>query len=164
MSAIEPIERINALLALYRESHYDVALRDGSVATIRIGALPPEPILRWFGRDRIAVYMTACNPRSQSLPAEENERRLERLRMQLRERRCRFLEGAGHIPGESWREPSLLVRGLGDADLDELVGEHEQNCIVIVRRHATAALRLYRPEWQPATGPLADVEWARAPA
>jgi uncharacterized protein DUF3293 len=161
MPAADSIERINALLALYRESHYDVALPDGGTATIRVSAPLPEPVLRWIGRDCVAVYMTACNPHSQSLPAAENEQRLERLRARLRERGCAFLEGAGHVPGESWREPSLLIRGIDDAVIDGLVREYEQNAVLVMRPPAAAVMRIYRPDWEAAIGAVVDIEWAR---
>ena len=157
---IESAERINALLTLYRESHYDVELPDGGTATIRIGANVPPEIARWIGPHQIAAYLTACNPRSQSLSAKENEQRLDQLRRQVRERGGEYLEGAGHVPGERWREPSLLVRGVGDAALDALAREHEQNGILIVPASGPVVLKLYRSDWQIALGGVADVEWA----
>ncbi len=93
-------ERVNALLALYRESHYDVQMPRGGAATVRVGALAPPTVARWIGGDGVAFYLTSCNPRSTSLPKEENEQRLDALRGELRARGCRWLEGAGHIPGE----------------------------------------------------------------
>lgn len=154
-------ERIDALLALYRESHYDVELPDGRTATIRVGVLVPEPIMRWIGDERVAVYMTACNPHSQSLPAAENEQRLERLHARLRERGRAFLEGAGHVPGESWREPSLLVRGVDEATIEEIVREYGQNAVLMLRPPAVAVMRIYRPDWESALGAADDIEWGR---
>ena len=159
MPAADSIERINALLALYRESHYDVELPDGETATIRVGALAPDPVLRWIGGKTGAVYMTACNPHSQSLPAAENEQRLEHLRAELRQRGCSFLEGAGHVPGESWREPSLLIRGIDESVADALVGEYEQNAVLVLRSSAPAVMRIYRPDWEAEVGAVADIEW-----
>jgi hypothetical protein len=160
MSAVEPIERIHALLALYRESHYDVELAAGGVATIRVGESAPPEIARWIGAHEFAAFMTACNPHSRSFTHEENEQRLGDLRRQVRERGGDYLAGAGHVPGESWREPSLLVRGLDSAAVDALAREYEQNGILIVPARAPAFLKLYRSDWQLALGPVADVEWA----
>ena len=159
MPAADSIERINALLALYRESHYDVELPDGETATIRVSAPLPEPIVHWIGREGVAVYMTACNPYSQSLPAAENELRLERLRERLRERGCAFLEGAGHVPGENWREPSLLVRGIDESVVDALVHEYDQNAVLMVRSLAGPVMRIYRPDWKAEIGAADDIEW-----
>jgi hypothetical protein len=160
MRAEDSIERINALLALYRESHYDVNMPDGATATIRVGAPLPAPVLRWTGRASLTVYMTACNPRSLSLPAAENARRLAQLRAQLRERDCRYLEGAGHVPGEHWREPSLLIRQIDEVGVDELACTWEQNAILIVRKRSAVGMRIYRPDWQRVLGDVTDIEWA----
>jgi hypothetical protein len=152
--------RINALITLYCESHYDVELERGAVATMRIGLPAPPDVLRWIGADGIAFYLTSCNPHSQSLTHEENEQRLHALRNDLADRGIAYLEGAGHIPGEAWREDCLLVRGISEADVSELVRKHEQNSIVVVRDGAPTALRLYRSDWRAVIGERPDVEWA----
>ena len=160
MSAVESIERIRALLALYRESQYDVELPAGSIATIRVGESAPAQIAEWIGASEFAAFMTACNPHSRSLNDDENEHRLDALRRQVLEHGGAFLAGVGHVPGESWREPSLLVRGLDSATVDALAHEYEQNGILIVPARAAAFLKLYRSDWQLALGRVADVEWA----
>ncbi len=159
MSATETT-RIQALLTLYRESHYDVALARHRVATLRVGERAPAAVLRWMHGDRTAFYITSCNPHSESLPREENERRLDALRTQLRERGYPYLDGAGHIPGEAWREQCVLVRGIAEQEIAELVRVHEQNSIVVVRAQWPTMLRLYRPDWRVAIGEHADIEWA----
>ncbi|HEV7489613.1 MAG TPA: DUF3293 domain-containing protein [Rhodanobacteraceae bacterium] len=161
MSAIETeAVRIHALLALYRESHYDVELARGRIATLRVGEPAPAAVLRWMGGDRSAFYITSCNPHSQSLPREENEQRLESLRARLRQGGHSFLEGAGHIPGEAWREQCLLVRGIVESDVTALVQTYEQNSIVVVRAKLPTVLRVYRSDWRDLIGESADVEWA----
>ena len=99
-------------------------------------------------------------PGFEALSAEENQRRLESLRASLRERNTPFLEGAGHIPGESWREPSLFVRGLADGDIDRFARLHGQNGVLIVRVGAPATLRIYRADWRVAVRESSAVEWA----
>ena len=69
--------RIRALLTLYRESHYDVALPRGRAAVLHVGAPAPAPLVRWIGDARIAYYLTACNPRSTSLRSEEHTSELQ---------------------------------------------------------------------------------------
>jgi hypothetical protein len=160
MSVTDSIERIHALLALYRESHYDVELPGGGTVTLRIGANAAPEIARWIGATQTAGYLTACNPRSQSLTQSENEQRLDGLRQQVRERGGEYLEGAGYMPGEKWREPSLLVRGVGEGALDALAREHEQNGILIVPARGPVVLRIYRPDWRSALGSDGGVEWA----
>ena len=153
-------ERVNALLALYRESHYDVQMPRGGAATLRVGALAPPAVARWIGGDGVAFYLTSCNPRSTSLQKEENEQRLDALRGELRARGCRWLEGAGHIPGELWREPCLLVHGIDDAEAADIVRRYDQNSIVVVPAKWAAKLRVYRPDWRAIVGESVDVEWA----
>jgi len=157
---LEPAGRINALITLYCESHYDVDLGRGGVATMRVGKPAPAAVLRWIGAGGIAFYITSCNPHSQSLTREENEQRLRALRAFLDDRGFAYLEGAGHIPGEAWREDCLLVRGISEADVSGLVRAHEQNSVVVARDGAPTALRLYRPDWRAVVGERADVEWA----
>ena len=152
--------RINALIALYRESHYDVEMPRGGTVTLRIGAPAPAAVTRWIGADGVAFYMTACNPRSTSLPKEENDQRLETLRAELRARGCRWLEGAGHIPGEAWREECLLIAGIDTGEADRLARRHDQNSILVVPAKAAVTLRIYRPEWRAIAGDGADLEWA----
>ena len=159
LPAVESEQRIRALLTLYRESHYDVHLARSRVATLRVGAPAPPAVARWIAAPRIGYYLTACNPRSQSLPPEENEERLEALRAELRERGAAFLEGAGHIPGEAWREPSLLVRGIADDDVAALVRRHDQNCIVVAHTDAPTTLRVFRNDWRALVGDAPHVEW-----
>jgi len=152
--------RVNALIALYRESHYDVGMPRGGAATLRIGEIAPASVKRWIGGDGIAFYVTACNPHSMSLTRGENEVRLEALRAEIRARGCRWLEGAGHVPGESWREECLLVAGLETAQADEIARRHDQNSIVVVPAKAAVTLRIYRPDWRAIAGESADLEWA----
>ncbi|HKE48956.1 MAG TPA: DUF3293 domain-containing protein [Rhodanobacteraceae bacterium] len=157
---IDTAARIHALLALYRESHYDVELARGGVATMRIGRLPPAALVRWLGSADVAYYLTACNPHSQSLPQKENDLRLEGLRAYVKSRAFPYLEGAGHIPGEAWREQCLLIRDIAEDDVAALVRQHEQNSIVVLRAGAPTVLRLYRPDWREIVGDAPDLEWA----
>lgn len=151
--------RVRALLALYRESHYDVTLARGRIATIRIGERAPAAVVRWIGDARIGYYLTACNPRSTSLPAEENDARLATLRAEFGARGLAYLEGVGHIPGESWREKCLVVRGIGEDDVAGIMRRYDQNSLVVVRASGASTLRVYRPDWRALVGEVADVEW-----
>jgi hypothetical protein len=158
--APETAERVRALMTLYLGTHYDVEMPGGAIATIRVGAPAPAPVQRWIGDDDVAFYATACNPRSTPLPLDQNLRRLETLRAELRTRGCRWLEGVGHVPGATWREPSLLIAGIGDAGIAEVVRCHDQNSVIVVPATSIATLRVYRPEWRAFAGERADVEWA----
>ncbi|HVT32396.1 MAG TPA: DUF3293 domain-containing protein [Rhodanobacteraceae bacterium] len=155
----ETAARIRALITLYRESHYDVRLPNGRNATLRIGEPAPASVARWIGDEAVAFYVTSCNPRSTSLPKAENDERLETLRAELCARGCRWLEGAGHIPGEAWREECLLVSGIDHSEADEIARRYDQNSIVVVPAGAAVSLRIYRPDWR-GIGGGADLEWA----
>lgn len=152
--------RIRALLALYRESHYDVVLADGRVATIRVGERVPRDIALWIGAGGPAFFLTACNPRSKAMTSDENNARLSALRGELDASGVAYLDGAGYMPGEAWREASLLVRGIGDDDIAAIVRRYEQNAVVVARTDDVAALRVYRDDWRASVGDGADIEWS----
>jgi hypothetical protein len=157
---LETAERIHALIALYRHTHYSVVLPGAHKATIFVGDAPTHAIADWIGADADAAYLTACNPYSQPLSEAQNNERLARLRERLLNERVRFLEGSASIPGEVWFEPSLLVAGLPLPQIDALAREFEQNAIVLVARAACARLRLYRSDWFKAVGSAPHLDWA----
>ena len=154
--------RILELLAAYRATHYDVFLTDGTTTTLRVGRPPPPGVAAWLGAAPFAAFLTACTPRSQLLPEAENTQRLDALRQRLHEHACRLLDGIGHLPGEPWQEPSLLIAGLALAEVDALAREAEQNALVIVPAQGVARLRLYRPEWCAVAGDADDLEWVQS--
>lgn len=159
----ESAERIRELLALYRRTHYDVTLPDGNTATLRIGASPPPPVAGWIGADAFAVYLTACNPHSLPLPDADNARRMSELRACLQREGGRWLEGEGSIPGEPWREPSLLVAGIALERVDRIARDFGQNASVIVRPAALARLRWCHHDWEAAMPAADTLEWGDDP-
>ena len=164
MPAADSATRIRELLAFFRATHYDVAMPNGCVATIRTGTRPPADVANWIGDALFAVYMTACNPYSRELSQDENERRFDEFRSELRALEVDFLEGTGHIPDDVWREPSLLVRGLDIERIDHLARTHEQNAVLIVPARAPSRMRIYRVDWRSAAEPAEDIEWANRDA
>lgn len=149
--------RIAELLCLYRRTHYRVALADGSLKTLRIGAMPPPAVADWIGVDGFALYLTASNPYSRLLADEENRARETDLDERLRDAGARLLAGSASIPGESWVESSRLVTDVGLCALDALARDFHQNASVLVSVGEIVRLRLYRREW--VSPPLADAEW-----
>lgn len=156
---IESPQRVAELLALYRRTHYGVALPGGDAAALRIGAPPPQSVAGWIGADRHALYLTACNPRSRLLPDADNAVRLADLRRRLLAAGARWLEGDATIPGQPWREASLLASGLPLARLDAFARDFGQNASVHVRADAAARLRLHRSDWRGLAPPDAELEW-----
>ncbi len=151
---------IRELVALYRRTHYDVALPDGRTLTLHVGAPPPREVADWIGADSAAAYLTASNPRSRSLPDAENAERMIRLRHDLHGAGARWLEGCGHLPGGRWREPSLLVAGLALAAVDRFARDCEQDACLHVAIAKPVVLRLYRDDWRGHLAPAADLEWS----
>ena len=155
----ESPQRIAELLALYRRTHYDVVLSGGIRATLRIDEPPPRSITEWIAADAQAVYLTACNPQSRALTAADNETRLDELRRRLRRAGARWLEGTAAIPGQPWREASLLAAGLPLERFDTLARAFGQNASVHVRADAPARLRLHRGDWRGLAPPGDGLEW-----
>jgi hypothetical protein len=157
MRAADPPERIRALIAAYRATHYDVTLPNLGVATLRVGAPLPARVHAWIGADPLAAFLTACNPRSETLGDAENARRLAALRAALRPLPCRVLDGVGHVPGEAWREPSLLVSGSALGDIDAFARAFGQNAILVIAAGRSPLLRIYRDDWRAALAGETDL-------
>ena len=153
-------ERVRALLTFYREAHYDVRDDAGELHTLRVGEPMPTALEKWLGAATTCAYLTACNPHSQPLSPAQNARRMQQLLVELDAASLRYLRGDGHMPGESWREPSVLVAGLPLSELDALVRRHEQNAILIGACSEPMRLRLYRDDWRFFAAPTFDLEWA----
>lgn len=155
----ESPERIGELLALYRRTHYEVGLPDGAIATLHIGAPPPRAIADWIGANGFALYLTACNPRSHILPADQNRERMTRLRRRLEHVGAHWLEGCGRIPGATWSEPSLLVAGISLDRVDRAACDFEQNAGVRIVANEPVRLRIYRRDWHSQAAMDIDLEW-----
>ena len=161
MSGRESPAGLRTLLALYRATHYDVRLADVRTATLRVGQPAPPAIIDWLRHDAFAAFISAANPHSQALPAEQNAIRLAAMRALLRDRPCRLLEGVGHIPGADWHEAGLLLAGLDLTAMDALARGFAQSAVVIVPAHGAARLRVYGADWRCVAGTAPDVD--RAP-
>lgn len=160
MGVDESPTRIRELIALYHATHYDVLLPAGAAATLRIGEGLPAALRGWIDDGHGAFFISACNPCSQQLSPAENEGRHLSLRERLRLSPCRVLEGTGHVPGATWREPSLFVTDIDMASIDRLATEFGQNAIVFAPSAGNARLRLYRTDWLDALRGEAGIDWA----
>lgn len=123
------------LEAAYRATSY----RAGSKLELRVGEpnaaldelLAERGLLAW-------AYLTAFNPGSVALPAEENRARQTQL--------LRRLEGYQLLPGEAvgddgtWEEASVLVLGIGREDALSVAREFGQHAILCGTRGAPAEL------------------------
>lgn len=132
--------RRNELEAVYRATNY-VVYRGTITFVIRIGdrCTAADEILG--GGENSWAFMTAWNPYSQELSANENSRRQSELQSELNLRGLRYLAGAGEDPRGEWpSEDSLLVVGIGLDDATTLAKIFEQNAIVFGRRGQPAEL------------------------
>lgn len=151
--------QIRHLLAMYRRTHYRVVLPHHADCTIQIGVSAPDPIADWIGADGCAVYLTSCNPYSQALSDQQNDKRLADLRQRLHVAGARFLEGVASVPDESWFEPSLLVTRIPLTVVDAFARKYEQNAVAVVPARGFARLRVYRAAWRLASVDAAEIEW-----
>lgn len=92
-----------------------------------------------------AAFITACNPWSQEIGAEQNIERQRHLAEDLTSEQRRFWSGEGAHPSGSWTpEPSYLVVGLTLDEASDLGREWEQNAVVWCDEHALPWLVLLR--------------------
>lgn len=157
---MDDAQRIRTLLTFYRASNYEAALPDGRVSALRVGEPAPAALGEWIGSAWPAAYLTACNPHSQALTPAQNAQRLDGLLRALDAAGIDYLRGDGHLPGERWREPSVLTRGLALDCVDALARHHQQNAVLVLRAQAPVRLRLYRGDWHGLVTPAPDLEWA----
>jgi hypothetical protein len=114
----------------YRETEYRVT--EGEPFVLRVDEPCPELLGLYRAKNvSCAAFITACNPFSQPLSAEENARRQAELRSELARRSLFYLEGVGQHPSGTWPgEPSFLVLGLALEAAKTLGRAYEQNAIV----------------------------------
>lgn len=133
-----------ALLQLYRDTHYEVRLPSGNVrCCLRIGRRVPAAVDAWLGAAPLCAFVTAYNPYSRAQTAALNRAAQQALLQQLKHLQARWLPAVGRIPGQAWREPSLLVADLALDRIDALAWRYSQNAVVVAHRQAAAQLRLY---------------------
>lgn len=78
-----------------------------------------------------AAFITAWNPFSQQLSAQQNEVRQQALKAELKRRGLKFIEGIGQHPSNNWPgEASLLVLDLAREAAKTLASQHEQDAFV----------------------------------
>lgn len=136
--------RLPGLDAAYRATLYRVDCPDaaGGFLPIRIGALHPL-VDAWL--DRVGVdcwaYLSAENPASRQLPADQNAQRSAALRQALEQSGRPFLPGQAIADDGAWPpEAGFLVGGLDEADACALAGRWRQNAIVFGRRDGLSRL------------------------
>lgn len=80
------------------------------------------------------AFITACNPFSKKLSAEENTRRQKALINDITQGNYRFFFGYGADPSEKWiREESLFILNINKRDAREIARKYEQNAFLFGR-------------------------------
>jgi len=89
------------------------------------------------------AFITACNPRSLRLSANENQKRHLQLQQQLDTLAFSYCEGLGIGNGSDWApEISWFIMGIGRKRAIEIGKEWEQNAIVIGQLGGVPQLKL----------------------
>ena len=130
-----------ALEAAYLATDYWVEDAPNGPFAIRIGEISVD--LEELLVEAVAVewaYATACNPRSIPLSNRANARRMGELHRLLAEGGWRFYSGVAVGRDGLWREQSVLILGLPEADAIELALRLDQNAIVAGRFSEAARL------------------------
>lgn len=132
--------------AAYRNTDYVIHELE---TTLRIDASSPavDALLREVGV-RNAVFLTAWNPRSQSLSKAENEMRNNLLLKRIHQLgQYRVLAGEGRGRGGGWiPERSFLVLGMPRRDANHLADEFNQNAYVHYNARGVAKLVWRAPQ------------------
>ena len=130
------------LIQAYKETHYTV--QDAEPFVLRIGEVS-EALIACHKRHRVdcSAFITAWNPFSQQLTAQENEERHQALIAEIKGRSLSFLPGVGQHPSSNWPgEQSVLVLGLSLEAAKTLGRRFEQNAVVWTGRDGIPQLVL----------------------
>lgn len=122
--------------ALYRATDYCV--EDSRLRCVLTVDRPCAALAAWLadqGHD-CAAFITACNPYSQVLPDAVNAQRMLDLGRSVESLGLAALAAAGRSRVDGYREPSLLVPGLGLEAAQALMRAFEQNAFVWCGRDA----------------------------
>lgn len=119
-----------ATIQAYRETHYQV--QDEPAYTLEVGQRSEELLAAHKRRKALcSALLTACNPYSQLLAADENAKRQHALARELSLRSLTFVNGLGKHPSDAWPgEASFLVFDLTLESAKTLGKVLEQNAIL----------------------------------
>ena len=128
--------------AAYRDTNYVAILPEGE-AVIRIGQRNPavEGWLKDLGK-RSALFLSAWNPMSKLLTAEENAARHADLLGRVVAGGWPCVEAEGRSPAGDWSETSLLIAGISLYEADPLAKHFEQAGYVWIEPEKPASLRI----------------------
>ena len=133
------------LIASYRAADYRAGYGSAAIS-LRIDQYSESlsQLLAASGQ-QCAVFITACNPGSQSCGFEVNQAAHARLRAELRRHTDQIIEGTGSDPSGAWPpEQSLLALGVDLATAQALGRQFGQNAAVWAGADAIPRLILLR--------------------
>ena len=130
----------SALIQAYHDTDYCVHAEPAF--TLRVGQHSPEmAALYLLYQTTTTAFITACNPYSAELTANENSRLLKALQRDLEAGSWLYLPGMGMSNTVGWAgEASFLVLGISLEEAYALGKKHQQNGIIF--SHADAIPRL----------------------
>ena len=140
-----PSEISANLIASYRAADYRAGAGSAAVL-LRIDQYSESlaQLLAASGQ-QCAVFITACNPGSQSCSSEVNQAAHARLREELSRHSKQIIEGTGSDPSGAWPpEQSLLALGVDLATAQALGRQFGQNAVVWAGADAIPRLILLR--------------------
>jgi hypothetical protein len=112
----------------------DIRIRPGCRSSELDGLLNERRLLDW-------AYVTAYNPASRLLAAEDNVRRQQELIKAVQDRGLAYLDGEGIGEDATWpAEPSILILGIQADDARALGRQFGQLAIVVGRTGQPARL------------------------
>ncbi len=124
----------------YLDTTYSVFIDENKYA-IKIGSPVPSIINKLFKKEKSAVIITAWNPRSKALPAEENEVRNKKLYSNLIDNKYIIYKALGQGIDASWpAEEGFFIIGLKKADAEKIAVEYGQYAYLSLEVEKSASL------------------------
>lgn len=122
----------DSLVKAYQQAIYSVDGTDGTFE-LRVGERSSSLILL-LSQAQVEswAYITAENPGSELLTAEQNMQRTQSLESQLKKEGYHYLRGEGRSPENSWPpEKSFLILGISETEAVQLAQAFGQKALLI---------------------------------
>ena len=137
----------NELERHYLDTTYSVFV-DEEQYDIKIGNPLPSVIKKLLDKEKSAVILTACNPRSQPLSSQENKAHNNKLYSNLKNNKYIIYKALGQGDDASWpAEESFFIIGLNKADAEKIAVEYGQYAYVWLENKKPASL-VFTNIWQ----------------
>jgi hypothetical protein len=132
------------LLKSYKLANYHVDASPSFILKIDIHSPELESIYK-TSHKHTAAFITAFNPYSQELSAQENKDRNHKLEELIQSLDFDYIHGEGKCGDGDWDgEKSFLIFGISEKQASEIGKEFEQNAIVWCDKDAIPQLLLLK--------------------